>query len=313
MRRAETLIRRADGWVFAAEDARRLAALRIGLCVLLALRLAITDYGTVAREPGLFQPDSYMHLFERMPSPEVAATLQVCGIVAALAAAAGLALRVSLPLAVGCSLVLNGMLDSAGRVIVGDAVLTLCLLVLLAAGAAASEAWSLRAPVRRALGMSPSSVSRTATGARYGWPVRTAMVVIALAYFFAAFQKWRYSGLPWVTSDNLRWILYAASDNHSHPNELALFVADRPILAHLFAAGSLLLETSFPLVLFVPRLRWLLVPGAVSMHLGVLLTMGLDYTALAATVVIVFVDWPVVVAWVRRSAETAPAKWAAPR
>jgi hypothetical protein len=116
-----------------------------------------------------------------------------------------------------------------------------------------------------------------------------------------------------VTSDNLRWILYASSDTHSHPNELALFVADRPLLAHLFAAGSLLLETSFPLVLFVPRLRWLLVPGAVSMHLGILLTMGLDYSALAATVVIVFVDWPVVVAWVRRSAETAPAPWAAPR
>jgi hypothetical protein len=189
VQRVENLIRRADGWVFAAEDARRLAALRIGLCVLLAVRFAITDYGTVAREPGLFQPHFYMHLFERMPSPEVAATLQVCGIVAALAAAAGLALRVSLSLAVGCSLVLNGMLDSAGRVIVGDAVMALCLLVLLAAGAAASEAWSLRAPVRRALGMSPSSVvSRTATGVRYGWPVRTAMVIIALAYLFAGFQ-----------------------------------------------------------------------------------------------------------------------------
>ena len=150
--RAETLLRRADGWVFSAEDARRLAALRIGLCLLLALRFAITDYGTVAREPGIFQPHFYMHLFARMPSPEVVTTLQVCGIVTALAAAAGLALRISLPLAVGCSVVLNGMLNSAGRVIVGDAVLTLSLLVLLAGGAAACEAWSLRDPVRRALG-----------------------------------------------------------------------------------------------------------------------------------------------------------------
>ncbi len=102
-------------------------------------------------------------------------------------------------------------------------------------------------------------------------------------------------------------------DSHSHPNSLALFVADRPVLAHLFAAGSLLLETFFPLVLFVPRLRWLFVPGAVSMHLGIGLAMGLDYSALAATVVIVFVDWPVVVAWVRRSAATVPAPGAAPR
>ena len=196
----------------------------------------------------------------------------------------------------------------------GDAVLTLCLLVLLAGGSAAREAWTLRDPVRRALGASGSpAVSPTLEGVRFGWPVRTAMVVIALAYFFAGFQKWRYSGLPWVTSDNMRWILYASSDSHSHPNGLALFVADRPVLAHLFAAGSLLLETLFPLVLFVPRLRWLFVPGAVSMHLGIRLAMGLDYSALAATVVIVFVDWQVVVVWVRRSVATAPAPRAAPR
>ena len=151
MLRAEALLRRAEAWVFAPEDARRLAAVRIGLCGLLALRLALTDYDTVAHEPGLFQPHFYMRLFEGMPSPAVAASLQLCGVVAALTAAAGIALQLSLAVAVGCSLVLNGMLNSAGRVIVGDAVLTLCLLVLLAAGSAAGEAWSLRDPVRRTL------------------------------------------------------------------------------------------------------------------------------------------------------------------
>ena len=52
-----------------------------------------------------------------------------------LAAAAGLALRASLagwPLPARSSS--NGMLNSAGRVIVGDALLLLCLLVLLASG-----------------------------------------------------------------------------------------------------------------------------------------------------------------------------------
>ena len=94
------------------------------------------------------------------------------------------------------------MLNSTGKVNYNDALLTLCLLLLLACGPAAGEAWAIR---KRGSGSSP--------GRRYGWPIRTAMIVIALAYFFAGFQKWRYSGLPWVTSDNLRWILYAASDN----------------------------------------------------------------------------------------------------
>jgi len=133
------------------------------------------------------------------------------------------------------------------------------------------------------------------------------MIVIALAYFFAGFQKWRYSGLPWVTGDNLRWILYASSENHAHPNELALFIADRPLLAHLFAAGSLLLETCFPLVLFVPRLRWLFIPGAVAMHIGIRLALGLDYSSQWLTAVILFVNWPVVVVFVRSALVPAPA------
>jgi hypothetical protein len=160
-------------------------------------------------------------------------------------------------------------------VIVGDAVLTLCLFLLLACGGAASEAWSIRGPLRRAVCIrrrnapDPSIDPRPRQrGARYGWPIRTAMLVIVLAYFFAGVQKWRYSGLPWVTSDNLRWILYAGSDSQSHPNGLALFIADRPLLAHAFAAGSLFLETCFPVVLFVPRLRWLFVPGAIACTSG---------------------------------------------
>ncbi|MHB8642550.1 MAG: hypothetical protein ACYDA3_06675 [Gaiellaceae bacterium] len=289
MRRTEGLLRRVDAWVFALEDARRLAAVRIGLCGLLASRLATTDYSAVAGQPAaLFQPLTYMKLFARMPSQEVATTLQICGIVAALAAAAGLALRASLPLAFICSLVLNGMLNSTGRVIVGDAVLNLCLLLLVAAGAAAGEVWSIRFR-RRA-----RSARR---GTRYGWPVRTAMITIALAYFFAGFQKWRYSGLPWVTSDNLRWVLYSSSDSHKYPNALALFIADRPLLAHLFAAGSLLLETCFPLVLFVPRLRWLFIPGAIAMHVGIRLATGLDYSTQWLAALIVFVNWPVVIEW----------------
>ena len=300
MRRLENLLRRADAWVFAAEDARRLAAVRIGLCGVLALRLATTDYGVAARQPELFQPHFYMDVFERMPSQDVAITLQTCGLVAALLAAAGLAIRASLPLALVCWLILQGMLNSIGRVIVGDAVLTLCLLVLLACGAAAGEAWSIREPLRvfrkfrREPGPQPSIPPR---GERYGWPIRTAMIVIALAYFFAGLQKWRYSGLPWVTSDNLRYILYG----QSHPDGLALFIADRPLLAHAFAAGSLLLETCFPLLLFVPKLRWLFIPSVIAMHVAIRIALGLDYSAQWLTALIVFVNWPVVVGWIRHA------------
>ena len=174
---------------------------------------------------------------------------------------------------------------------VRDALLMLCLAVIIPAGRAAGDVWAVGAP------------KRTAFGERYGWAIRTAMVVIALAYFFAGFQKWRYSGVDWFATDNLRWILYA----QPHPNGLALFIADRPLLSHLFAAGALLLETCFPLVLFVRAARWLLIPGVVAMHVSIQVALGLDYSAQWLTLVIVFVDWPVVVDWAGRRLAPTPA------
>jgi hypothetical protein len=178
MPRPEELLRRVDRWMFAAEDGRRLASIRIGLCCVLALRLATTDYRSVAAQPAaLFQPIWYMKLLGRMPSQGVAGSLQICGFVAALCAAAGLASRVNLSLALVCSLVLDGMLNSTGRVIVGDALLTLCLLILLAAGRAASDAWTVgdgRRSSGPGTGKSPVRVPGTWDSARYGWPIRTA-------------------------------------------------------------------------------------------------------------------------------------------
>jgi hypothetical protein len=285
-------VHRAERWIFAPEDARRLAAVRIGLCMLLAYRLSAHDYDSFAAHDVRFLPHSYMDVFTHMPSPGLASGLQALGIAAALAAGFGLALRTTLPVAFVCALILDGMLNSAGRVMVRDALLMLCLALVLAAGRAAAEVWAVRAPNRHAF------------GERYGWPIRAAMVVIALAYFFAAFQKWRYSGFAWFTSDNLRWILYA----QAHPSDLALFVAGNPLLAHLFAAGALLLETCFPLVLFVSRLRWLLIPAVVAMHVSIRIALGLDYSAQWLTVLIVFVNWPIVVDWIRRTLEPIPAR-----
>jgi hypothetical protein len=284
-------VRRAERWIFAPDDARRLAAVRIGLCLLLAYRLAVHDYDAFPGRHLRFVPHFYMDAFEHMPSPELATVLQTLGIAAALAAALGLALRATLPVAFVCGLVLNGMLNSAGRVMVRDALLMLCLALVVASGRAAGDGWAVRAP------------NRTAFGERYGWPIRTAMVVIALAYFFASLQKWRYSGFAWVTSDNLRWILYS----QPHPNGLALFIADRPLLAHLFAAGALLLETCFALVIFMPRLRWLIIPSVVAMHVAIRIALGLDYSAQWLTVLIVFVNWPIVVDWARRRLAPVPA------
>jgi predicted DCC family thiol-disulfide oxidoreductase YuxK len=160
--------------------------------------------------------------------------------------------------------------------------LLLCLVPLLAAPV--SDAWSFRA--------NQGGSRRAMWSVRYGWPVRTAMVVAAGAYFFTGLAKVVFSGPAWVLTGNMRWVLYAASDAHAAPNHLALFIADRPLLAHGVATITLLVELGFPLVLFRARAAWFFVPGTVALHAAIAATMGLDYSAWAITVLIVFVPWP---------------------
>ena len=280
-------MRRAERFLFPAATARELAALRIGLCAILAGRLAFGPYAEVAGQPReLFRPISFMEVLPAMPPRPLVIALQALGVLAAGLAALGLRTRITLPLAWACGVFLNGMLTSTGKVVHNDLVLLLCLVPLLAARSA--DAWSLDAG--RAGRTRPDIPSRL-----YGWPLRTAAIVVAGAYFFAGLAKLVNSGPAWVTSDNLRWALYASGDSG-----LALFVADRPWLAHVLAAGTLLLELGFPLVLLFRRARWVFVPGAVALHTGIWLAMGLDYSAQAATVVVVFTSWTAVIATLRR-------------
>jgi hypothetical protein len=287
-------MRRPEHWLFAPGSAERLAAVRVGLCAILAGRLAFGPYLELAGQPEeLFRPISFMETLPAMPPWGAVLGVQVVGTAAAVLAAAGLRTRLTLPFAWACGLFLNGMLTSTGKVVHNDVVLLLCLVPLLLAPS--GDAWSLDARRRRRRLNAHQS-------ARYGWPVRTAAVIVAGAYFFAGLAKLIGSGPAWVTSENLRWALYAASDSG-----IALFIADRPWLAHSLAAATLLLELAFPLVLLLPRTAWLLVPGAVALHTGIWLAMGLDYSAQAATVVVVFTNWPAVVAAVKRRVDIEPA------
>jgi hypothetical protein len=282
-------MRRLEAWLFAPGDPRRLAVVRIGLCGLLAARLATGRYLELAEQPAaLFRPISFLRLLDRMPPRGLVLALQALAVAAAVLGAAGLWTRVTLPVAWVAALPLVAMTSSLGKVVHNDVLLLLCLVPLLPAPAGA--AWSLRPGGPEAPPRTPPS-----PGVAYGWPVRTAMVVVAGAYFFSGLAKLLHTGPAWVTSGNLRWVLYASSDQQPVPNPSALFVADRPVLAHLLAAATLVVELGFPLVLWRPRLAWLFLPAAVAMHAGIWLAMRLNYSAMAATAVLVMVDWPAVV------------------
>ena len=279
-------MRRVERWIFSDGTPERLAAIRIGLCSVLALRLTRTVYLSIAGQPhSLYRPLSFMHLLHSMPPWGVVLPIQVVGGIAAVLAALGWRARHTLPLAWACGLFLGGMTTSLGKVVHNDVLLLLCMVPLLPAPV--SDAWSLDARAGRTKPSDPM---------RYGWPVQTALIVVAGSYFFSGFSKLINSGPAWAFGSNMRWVLYISSDSRPSPDHWSLFIADRAWLAHLVAASILLLELGFPVVLFWKRARPAFVAGAILFHLGTWLTLGLDYWAQAATVAVVLIDWPALVA-----------------
>lgn len=284
-----TLVRRIESWIFAPGDARRVAVLRIVLCSTLAIRLTRSIYEALSHQPAaLYRPLSFMKFLHQMPSENVVHMLQSIGIAAAVSAAVGFRTRISLVMAMACALVLNGMTTSIGKVVHNDVMLMLAIVPLVASRCA--DVWSVDA-WRHAHSKGARSSPAITAGPGYGWPVRVAMIVVAGAYFFTGWQKIINSGPAWFASGNLRWVLYASSDGQSSPNPFALALAGQAWLAHLVAFGTMVIETTFPVVLFKRSLARLYVPAVVGMHVGILLAMRLDYTAQIVTVVAVFTNW----------------------
>ncbi len=278
-------LRRVEGWIYSPGSARRLAVTRIGLCLLVAGRLSRPLYEQLAGQPeALFRPISFMRLFDAMPPQGVVLLVQVVAVAACLLGAAGIWARPSMMVGWLGALLLNGMWTSVGQPMHNDTFPLLAMFPVLFAPVA--DAWSVR-PRR--------GVASSASSAKYGWPVRTSMIVVSGGYFFSGFHKLIVSGPQWFLSSNIRWILYGISDQSPRPITPALALAIHPLLAHVTAAGALAVELGFPIVLWRRRAAWLFVPGVVSLHLAIGITMHLDYSAWALTVLVLFVPWDVLV------------------
>jgi hypothetical protein len=263
-----------DRWLFGPGTGRALVGVRTGLAAIIGVRIALGPYRELAGQPSaLFRPPPLLSWLPSMPPLWVLVALQLVGFGAAVAAVAGRRVAVAFPLAWVSLLVLAGCKDSLGKVLHNDVLLLLAAVPFLLAPADAR--WDDRTPSRR-----------------YGWPVRTAMVIVAGAYFATGVQKLVHSGLAWVTGDNMRWILYsAASSGRAPTRDVALYLADRPWLAHVAAAGLLGIELLFPIVLVVRRARPFFIVAVAALHIGTWLTLGLDYWGWALTVAVVLWDW----------------------
>jgi hypothetical protein len=266
-----------DDALWGPETGLRVLIVHIGLSALIGLRIVLGSYRQLAGMPSaLVDPVPILGWLERMPSAEVIVAIQIVGGLAAAAAVMRRQPRLAFAVAWLCYLVLAGLRGSRGKVLHND------LLLLWA------SAPFLLAPVA-------VDVRDRVARRRYGWPIRVAMVITALVYFFAGYHKLRRSGIDWVLGDNMRYLmLWGPSIGAAQWEGLARWVGEHLWAAKASGAFILGLEITFPVVLVVRRLQAWYALAAVFLHITTWFVLGLDYWAWAATVSLLFIDWPTV-------------------
>jgi hypothetical protein len=287
--RATSWAQRLDVVLFGPGSGRRLVFARTALAALITARLALSPFRELAEvPPALYDPAWVVPWRSGPPSVAVIALVQVLGVAAGIAAVARWRVRATFVVAWVALVVLAGLRTSRGKVLHNDLLLVWC------------AAPFLLAPVR-------ASWHDTEESDEHGWPVRVAMALGALVYFFAGYHKLRRSGLDWALGDNVRYVmLWGPTIGRARWQSMATWVGEHLWAARLTGAYILSVELFFPLAVLWPKVRWFFVASAVALHVATWLLLGLDYWTWAATVLIVFVDWPALLD--RRSARPQGAR-----
>ena len=217
---------------------------------------------------------------------------------ALLLTALGLWTRTSSVLAAVTGFLVLGLPQNFGKVNHNFGLVAICLVVL--ALSRCGDGWSvdrLRAVARRAKG--PFMPDAPSEGGEYRWPLAVMQVLAVLVLWSAGVAKLKSPGLvDWIATDNLYYTMIRHYYTHRPPLALGLWLTQWPILCKALAAGSILLELTSPVLLFLKgRRRMLMLAALAGMMLGFGLLLGVLFLHFILTLVIVFVPWRAVGAW----------------
>ena len=263
-----------DRHLLAPGTAHELACVRVALALVMILRLAGHHWWDMAGRPhALFVPVPIVSWLSTVPSAPVLVAVEVVGVVAAVLVVIGRAPLASLRVAWVALLILGALFSSAGKIMHNEVLLLLATVPVLVSGGDA------RVGDRR-------------TALRWGWAPRASMAVVATVYFLAGVQKLWHSGLAWVFSDNMRWVLYGgAASGRSLAPRLTEIIAGSAWLPIVMAGSALTLELTAPLLIAWRRTRPWFAVAVCGLHASIGVTLGLDYSGWALTAVAVLMPW----------------------
>ena len=232
------------------------------------------DYSEWASVSPVFRQPIW--LFDRFGIPVFPAAtlsfLQVVWKLSLVLSCFGLWTRASITVAALLGTYFLGLPHNFGQTYHFDALLVIAFWIL--AFSRAGDAWSIDSLLRTAR---RPDVPPVPASSEYTWPGQLILVSLSLVFFAAGVAKIWTSGLEWVLSDHmailLRRVQYHISDADPLVNWGA-HIAEIPLMPNLLAAGTIVIETAYPLALFSRRLRVPLVLGGMGLIIGIRMLMG---------------------------------------
>jgi hypothetical protein len=132
----------------------------------------------------------------------------------------------------------------------------------------------------------------------YRWPLILIHLFFVQIYFFAGYSKLFASGFRWIEAGNISRYLLLLNQYLGFPRDSwGYLLAPHPLLCGAIAWTGMFFDLLFPIVLFYPRSRRVMIPLAIVFHIAnaVLFRIMFQNVFLLLT----FVDWAWVAARVR--------------
>ena len=275
------------------DTAEALGMVRAGAFGFVLCEVLLTSISDLGRLPvTVLRPTGVMRLlpwgfYERLLTPSSMAAFKWLFVAALLAATVGALTSVSTKTAAVLFLFYQGLLRSFTHFNHDEMPAAYILFVL--AFTPCGDAFSLDAlrGWRRAL---PGGAWV------YGYPILLMRLLLAWSYFTSALIKLRVAGLGYFSPDNLPALAVSNSLDNMHDTQFraGLWLPAYREYTPPFVALAVLWELLFPLAVWFPRARLVILASGVLFHLGTLVFMNIFFPYHLA-MYLVFADWPRVV------------------
>lgn len=279
------------------DTAEALGMIRAGAFGFVLCEVLFTSFSDLGRLPlTVLRPTGVMRLlpwgfYERLLTPGSMEGFKWLFVIVLLAATVGALTSVSTKSAALLFLFYQGLLRSFTHFNHDEMPAAYILLVL--AFTPCGEAFSFDA-LRRGLR------ERTGGSWIYGYPILLMRLLLAWSYFTSALIKLRVAGAGYLSADNLPALAVANSLDNMHDTQfrVGLWLPAYRAYTPPFVVLVVLWELLFPLAIWFPRARVVILTTGVLFHLGTLVFMNIFFPYHLA-MYLVFVDWPWVVRKVR--------------